>query len=316
MQEEASLREAHYSFQMSCAEIRDRVKFWFVGDPQNRIRSAGRETPLHQHHFYELIYVLDGEMTHHLENGTFRYRKGDVCIMNPNIRHCEGHETDCTLIFLYFKEEFLESLFASTKLSPPVPQFSDGPIFRFYQENRTTDIGLEREYLDFARIGTVSGEREEELLNSIARELICSDTGYAFRIQAFLLQLFEALEDPARYHLSRIRVDSSSEGFIFTRLMRCLEAKKGRASREELAALLHYSGDYLNRIARRQSGMSLLELGQSIMIREARHLLTDTDMTVSAIIAELGFVNRTHFYRLFEKYTGLSPVEYRTRSRT
>lgn len=312
-QEYISLREARYPFWISCADIRGQETTWLFGGPggTNHIGLS----QLHQHDFYELVYVLDGEMTHHLENGTIRYRKGEACIMNPNVAHCEGGETDCTLIFLYFREDFMRSLFDRAQTGTYPPQYLPGPCFRFYEENRLSDIGTDREYLDFTCARPDSGRQTGELLDAIAKEALTAGTGYIFRIQALILQLFEALEDPAMYHLSRIRVSSGSEELIFTRLMRCLEKQKGRISCKELAAQLHYSSNYLNRIAKNQSGKTILELRRSMILQEAERLLTETDSSISSIVTALGFTNHTHFYRLFKETTGLLPGEYRRQNR-
>ncbi len=42
-------------------------------------------------------------------------------------------------------------------------------------------------------------------------------------------------------------------------------------------------------------------------MQEAKRLLTETDMSVSQVIEELGFVNRTYFYRAFLEEVG-TPV--------
>ncbi len=273
---------------------------------------------LHRHTSYEIVYVLDGEFVQHLENGVFRYQAGDTCFLNRNIAHREGYEGDCTLVFLNLQQEFFESLFAPVPLRTSGGQYRPGTIRRFIEENRGTGEGFRREYLDFA--GTASLKQAgappaaSKLLEEIAKELTLGHTGYAFRIQALLLRLFEELEDPASYHFSKIRVDSSSEEFILARLMGYMEEHKGRIGRRELSKLLHYNGDYLNRIVKKHLGLSISRLGRYICMQEAKRLLTETDMSVSQVIEELGFVNRTYFYRAFLEEVGTPVGEVRRHS--
>ena len=89
------------------------------------------------------------------------------------------------------------------------------------------------------------------------------------------------------------------------------DGQKTRDEAEELEEMVHYTGDYLNRIVRRKSGMSLVELGRSISLEEAAVLLRDTDDTVAEIMQILGYSNRTYFYRIFRQKYGLTPKEYR-----
>lgn len=290
-------------------------EFDFLGGfhVQDFPRRTGR--PLHQHPHYEIVYVLAGEFVQHMENGAFRYQTGDACFLNRNVKHREGYESDCTLVFLNLQQEFLESLYAPSAVWPDHGQYRPGEIKRFMEENRDTDVGLEREYLDFA--GTLAlrqSSRQPEtsrILDQIAEEMVLGVTGYAFRVQALLLRFFEELENPDHYHLSRIRVRSNSEDYIYARLIQYLEAHHGKVTRSELGEILHYNGDYLNRVVKRRAGMTISQLGQSICLRDAKRLLADTDMSISAVINELGFTNRTYFYRMFTNAVGISPQGFR-----
>ena len=69
------------------------------------------------------------------------------------------------------------------------------------------------------------------------------------------------------------------------------------------------------RIVKKQTGKTILEYGQSIYLDEAKQMLAETDKSISAIIEELGFSNRSHFYRLFKQAYGETPLDYRKRIR-
>lgn len=46
-------------------------------------------------------------------------------------------------------------------------------------------------------------------------------------------------------------------------------------------------------------------------MEKAEGLLLDSDLTIAEIMEDLGFSNRTQFYRLFRKNYGMTPREYR-----
>ena len=71
-------------------------------------------------------------------------------------------------------------------------------------------------------------------------------------------------------------------------VQRYLEERGGRASRRELGEILHYHGDYLNRLVKRQCGKTILQLGQEIRVQQAAQLLRETELPVSAIVEQLG----------------------------
>ena len=110
-------------------------------------------------------------------------------------------------------------------------------------------------------------------------------------------------------------MDARSEQFLYARVARYLEAHHGRATREELGQVFHYNGDYLNRVVKKFSGLTISQLGQRLYLAEAKRLLRETDWGISEIISRLGFVNRTYFYRVFQEDTGMTPKEYRARER-
>lgn len=273
-----------------------------------------RPMGLHRHAYYEAVFVLEGEFVQHMEDGAFRYREGDVVFLNRNVRHSEGYESDCVLVFLNLSPQLVEDLFFSTasQLRPGAPQCQRGPVFQFLRENsqeRGTDF--RREYLDFFSTG--GKEEAAALLDAVAQELAVAGVGYGFRVQARLLELFALLEDPGRYQLSRNRVDARSEEFLYARVARYLEGCHGRATRQQLGEYFHYNGDYLNRVVKRFSGLTISQLGQRLYLGEAKRLLRETGLDVSEIISRLGLVNRTHFYRVFRQDTGMTPKEYRAR---
>ena len=115
----------------------------------------------------------------------------------------------------------------------------------------------------------------------------------------------------SRFHCNFMRLDSSNEEFLFARISNCLEESHGNISRPELSRALHYNAEYLNQIVKRRTGASLLKLAGQYRLDHARQLLTKTDKSVTAIVEELGFSGTSHFYNLFRRETGMSPLEYR-----
>ena len=82
-------------------------------------------------------------------------------------------------------------------------------------------------------------------------------------------------------------------------------------SRLALEKALCYSGNYINTIVKKYTGMCLYDYGLSFTLKNAASLLTETDIPISSISAQLGFTNRTHFYKVFREKYGVSPGEYR-----
>ena len=71
------------------------------------------------------------------------------------------------------------------------------------------------------------------------------------------------------------------------------------------------SASYLCRIFKEKYGITVLEYINTQRIGLAKQLLVDTDLTVEAIVKEIGFVNASSFIRKFSGVVGITPGKYR-----
>ena len=74
-----------------------------------------------------------------------------------------------------------------------------------------------------------------------------------------------------------------------------------------LSAIFCYHENYINRLVKAQTGMTLSGYIKRAKIRYAEHLLADTDMSVSQVAAELGYFDYSHFYKAYKSVTGTAP---------
>lgn len=82
-------------------------------------------------------------------------------------------------------------------------------------------------------------------------------------------------------------------------------------TREELANHVFLNPDYLTRIFKKKTGLSISDYLLNERLLVAKELLMKTDMPVSAIAVHVGYANFSHFSRMFKKYAGLNPLEFR-----
>ena len=72
--------------------------------------------------------------------------------------------------------------------------------------------------------------------------------------------------------------------------------------------------EYLARMYKKKTGVSLKDYINDYRIQQAKLLLQQSDKQVGEVAADVGFSNLSYFSTLFKKSTGLTPVEYRRRS--
>lgn len=84
----------------------------------------------------------------------------------------------------------------------------------------------------------------------------------------------------------------------------------------EMAAALCRSPSQANRIFLKKYGVTPTRYLCEQKINMAKTLLRDTSLTVRQIAAELSFADEHYFSNVFKKETGLSPKEYRKKSKS
>lgn len=82
---------------------------------------------------------------------------------------------------------------------------------------------------------------------------------------------------------------------------------------EDIAKELYLSRPYLSRKFIEETGESLTDFILKEKTEEAKRLLRYSDKSLTAISYYLGFSSQSHFSRVFKKYTGHTPGEYRER---
>ena len=82
-------------------------------------------------------------------------------------------------------------------------------------------------------------------------------------------------------------------------------------STEAMAREFYLSRTYLSARFKKETGTTLTDFILNEKTEEAKRLLRYSDRSASAIAAYLGFSSHSHFSRVFRKYAGLTPGEYR-----
>lgn len=83
----------------------------------------------------------------------------------------------------------------------------------------------------------------------------------------------------------------------------------------EIAKHLHIDRTHLFRLFKESVGMAPQQYLASVRMEKARRLLQDTDMSVQAVAASVGYEDALHFSKTFKKVQGITPSGYRNNCR-
>ncbi len=78
-----------------------------------------------------------------------------------------------------------------------------------------------------------------------------------------------------------------------------------------IAQALGLNPDYLGRVFRKGTGISIMTYLRRYRVNKAKKLLASTSMGVGEVGANIGIQNQSYFHREFRQETGISPTAYR-----
>ena len=91
----------------------------------------------------------------------------------------------------------------------------------------------------------------------------------------------------------------------------CTLRRQQRYTLEEVADAVHLHPAYFSSIFKQCNGSSFKEYLNMVRVEESKRLLSNTEYSIIDIAVACGFDDQSYFSKVFKKYTGMSPKQYR-----
>lgn len=242
---------------------------------------------LHTHSDYELLAVLRGSIAIRLPDELIPLEADDLAIVSPKTVHQIDHAVSDDAAWLNLR-------FSFSRIRSDTHYDTFGRIAEGFRETpvtvrRKTDESLfllarMKRAWDARRFAPLGGE-----------------------LHGLLLSLFDSSE-------SRPAPRNDSDAFRLNQLSLFIDARFAEPlTTSQLAESLSISKRQVERILRREYGMTLSELLSQRRLAAAQKLLDTTDLPVQEIALRVGFHSPSSFSHAFRKQLGLSPIQYRSR---
>ncbi len=259
-------------------EIRKRDKKYFLGNA-------------HSHNYYEMYYLVSGEIKYFIGDSIYIIKKGDVVLIPPHIIHktVPGEDYEHTRILVTIMPSYLEEFL---KYDPNLFDFFNSYIIP--STHRTTG-------------------RIENILQTLITEYV---EGYdKIMVKSLLGELFTILKRNADAKTKlkedmQVNRDSCSNRILG--VVRYINKKyQTDIGLEELSQKFFMSPTYLSRTFKRIMGTTYSDYIRSVRINYSIHLLLNTDANITEIASLAGFNSSNHFCKTFKDCMGISPLKYR-----
>lgn len=100
---------------------------------------------------------------------------------------------------------------------------------------------------------------------------------------------------------------------LYNQMVRYIEENyRNKITLDDMAEKLHANRSYLSRLYKSRSGINLFDDILRMRIEKAKEYMESTDWKIYEISSAVGFDDTGYFSRVFKKYSGMSPREYKS----
>lgn len=262
----------------------------------------------HCHDFIELVYVADGRGEHLYKGSSYPISKGDIFVIPPFVMHDYTviGETSLDVYNVMFLPSFLTAeLQALSKVTSFFNFFYVEPFFR-----QTLD------FESHMKLSILEGQEMKRRLERIIEEFDRKALGYRISIKALLIEMLVWLS--RRYEeRSLVQPIQANPSAAIRSVCEFLEQHYVQdIGLEQICRMCGMSSSSFTSKFKQTMGKTFTQYRNEVRIHASLKLLRETDDKIIAIAERVGIGDLSYYNKLFKLQTGLTPREYRTKSRS
>lgn len=255
---------------------------------------------IHHHIAFELGYIEKGNGIYKSDK-TFEIKEGDFFVFKPNKAHCitDILGKDMQLINIHINPQYF-------RFMRSIYNTEDNFGIKFLSHDFISD-----KISDF--IPESSRKKIIENIDRLVSEFTDKKINYIYKAETLLNDIIIEL---SRYQLKRdseYTPSTKSSDDIFRTVEYINEHYSDNLNLTDLAEIAHLTKTYYSHIFKNTVGLSVWEYISIKRIDHALFELRNTDKNIIDIALSCGFNNTANFNKLFKKYTGSLPKNFKNR---
>ena len=253
----------------------------------------------HLHRFPELLYVMDGSVRLRLGDEYYMLSAGDFIFIHPMQIHEYYTFASCNCVVSAFPTSLAGGVL------PPADKVGETPVFRC---SPSVEQYFRATFVD-GEIDGIGMRDDGRIPFSVDRHYVdYSDPAVRCRLQSCLMAVI------GEYLRTVPMINCSRDENVMVKLFSYLhDHYLEDISLSSAAAALGYSANYLSHSIRKTSSMNFPMALASFRLEHAKELMQTTDESNLNIALASGFGSERSFQRIFDRFYGCTPTEYRRR---
>ncbi|MBQ7097591.1 MAG: helix-turn-helix domain-containing protein [Clostridia bacterium] len=250
----------------------------------------------HYHDYIELLYAFDTDAVVWSGGEKNYFRTGDLIIINSEEPHT----------FTYNRE----SHYVCIKFLPHILYADENSLFEF---RFVVPFLLENSRQKIFRSNELQNIDVKGLISEIMTEWDSKEAAFELVIRANILKLFTGI---FRYwHQCNILPETAQITDTLKTALQYVDENFITATEAEVAAICNMSYNHFSFLFKKAMGKSFVEYITFLRLREAEKLLLSSDKSITDIAWRSGFSTSSYFISKFKKYKGMTPRQFREKTR-
>jgi len=256
--------------------------------------------PAKRNNFFELIYIIEGTGIQTVNKNHFNYRKGNLFLLTPQDIYSFDIDAPTTFFFMRFNKLYIKD-----------------------KINKDNDAIKQVEYIlqnASHRPGCILKNKTDKpliasLVNSILNEQTNQQIYYTRISEQIVNTIITVVARNIALKLPKNIKETTGEPVL--EILNYIQQnifEPENLKAKKLSEHFNISLNYLGRYFKKQTGDTLQNYIINYKIRLVETRLLHSDMRINEIAYEFNFTDESHLSRIFKKYKGVNPSEFRKRN--
>lgn len=234
---------------------------------------------------YQFVYITKGKGVLVLEDCEIAVSKGNIIVIFPNQWHSYYpiEETGWNEYYIGFEGSIIENIIENSLIS---------------KDNQVLEVGFNEELVSLFRRAIEVAESDKIYTQQYLSGIVLHMIGLIISVSQN--KVYEEGEVIQKIEQAKVIMNEN----VYKNI-----------DPEELAQKLNISYSWFRKVFKDYTGYAPAKYFQELKLRKAKHLLVSTSDSVKCLSFMLGYNSTEHFFSLFKKLTGFTPLEYRAYGR-
>lgn len=256
-----------------------------------------------KNNFFELIYILDGNGRQFVNENEFYYKPGNLFLMTPQDFYSFEIERLTRFFFIRFNSSFI--------LTEKAKIYDDGDWLnrmKFILENASHRPGC-----------ILKNQSDKPIMRDLIESIIREQTNQQLFYHKIIAQIVNTVITIVARNIS-LRLPDKIKATTEEPILKILhyihqniyEPEKLKAV--QISRELGISSSYLGHYFKKHTNETMQDYITNYKLKLIETRLLHSDLRINEIAYELNFTDESHLTRIFKKYRGMNPSEFRRRN--